>query len=119
MKTKLLIIYHIVTFITLLSFLSLFRGGIITNGFLFSIIPALLILFASLLLISASYNVTRVIHKKNMLRVSAILILILFISSIVARIIEITSGVFCISCFGVSTLYLILLIINILILKDL
>lgn len=119
MKTKLLIIYYIFVFVAAGLFLSLFRGSTLNADLVIYTLPIIGLLLLTTLLVSLSYATPRVLHKKNLLRISALIVGILFISNFVSRIIELFNGTFCITCSILGVIYLILFVILIKILKNL
>lgn len=126
MDTKKIIILNITIFALIVNILYLFlQSSTIGAGFInflkntyvpLGIIAILLIIDTFIFL---SFEKGRVLIKKNLLKISLIFSIILFIGSIIARIYELYLSVFCIACWINSLLYLILVIIIILMLKDL
>ncbi len=127
MKTNKLIIYQILILITIINtFYIYFANGLdsirFTKSFFLmtyqGLIPIFLLWIIGLL-VTISYVIKRVIIKKNLLKISSIILLILLSFSIIGRIREIIYGTFCLSCWTNTILYLILTVLTITILKDL
>lgn len=127
MKTGKLITYNIILLFTALNIIYIYTSAGL-NAFEYSKEyiktiwqPILLIsiLFIVQLFTNLSYIVTYSKTKKNLLRLSLIITSILFIVSLIVRIIEYLHGTFYIAGNTLMILYLILLISNIVILKDL
>jgi hypothetical protein len=127
MKVNKLIIYQIVVLLTMINTFYLYFGGglgafSVSKAFFMSTYQGGLMLFVLWilgLLVTLSYIVQRVIVRKNLLRISLIIVGLLLLSSIIKRIMEFISGVFCVSCIISTILYLILFIMTISILKEL
>ena len=127
MKITKLITFNIISFILMISTLYLYFGGGIgiasaTKVYFLAVITPIALIgiyFTTALLVNLSYIVVSAKKKKNLLRISSIIISILFISSVIKRIIEIVAGEFCFVCWINTVLYLVLVIINILILSEL
>lgn len=113
MNTQTLLLHHIIVFIAAGIFISTFVSVSL------SMIPQLLVLGTIILLTSLSFSTPRVLYKKNLLRISALLSIIIFIVSVIGRSTEIIDGVFCISCIILTLLYLCIFIIEIIMLKQL
>lgn len=127
MKTGKLITFNILAFITSLFVAYLYFGGgtqafSLTSGYLASVAqPFILItvLFVTSLLTNLSYLATYAKSKKNLLRISLILISLLTLVSIIIRIIQAIKGnISAILILG-TIFYIILLVLNIMMLKDL
>lgn len=127
MRTKKLILYHLIGFLSMLSTFYLYFGAgmpafSLTRGYLETLgqgFITILILFLTISFVSLSYAATRVLYKKNFLRVSLILLVLLFLASIIGRIIELVNGNLCEICLINTFLYLGLGLINYFMLKDL
>ena len=122
MNTSKLIIFNILAFITSIFTLKLHFGAGFTGGWSSALIMPILtitLLFLVTLLTSLSYIVTRALHKKNLLRISILVLIILSLASIIARILEAVRASVCRICIVQTLLYLVLLGLNIFILKDL
>lgn len=127
MKTKKLIAYNIITLILILNSLFLFFGEGLdrfsTNSNylknLFLPILMISILFFLNFLVNYSYISSSAIHKKNLLRITGVTLMIILIISIISRITELFVGKFMISLWLNTILYFILLILTISILKNL
>lgn len=128
MKTKKLIAYNLLTYIAVLNLLYLFFGGEGLDRFVLNysymknlILPFILITLLVLVnfFINYSYITASSLHKKNLLRISAIIIMIILIISIFARISELFNGKFILFSWISTLLYLIMLSLIISILKDL
>ncbi len=127
MKTNKLILYQIVLLLTIINTFYLYFGGGLSafsfsKTFFMGTYQAgltIFILWMVGLLVTLSYIVKRVIVRKNLLRISLILLGLLLLISIISRIMEFIWGVFSISCILNTVLYLILFIITISILKEL
>lgn len=94
-----------------------------TTNYLMEVIPltlSLIVLFTINLLVNLSYVVPRALYKKNLLRFSLIFLVIMFLLNIGGRIYEIiVYGYFCIGCWINLIFYVILIILNYMILKEL
>ena len=119
MKTKLLIIYQIFAFIAATLFLSLFSGSKISFEVIPYILPVLGAIGLTIILVSVAFVTPRVLYRKNLLRISGLIVGVLFVSSLISRIIEIVNGNFSILATFLTFIYLILLIIIIKTLKSL
>lgn len=127
MKTGKLIGYQILILITIINtFYVFFGGGInaisLSKSFFLNTYQGgviILLLWTIGLLVTLAHIVKKVILRKNLLRVSLIILSTLLLFSIIGRVIELTKGVFCVSCWINTALYLILVILTIVILKDL
>lgn len=127
MKTNKLIAYNIIILITILNTFYVFFGGglnafTLSKSFFLTIYQGatlIFLLWLTTLLVNLSHIVQKAKIRKNLLKISLIILLILTLFSIIGRIIELINGVFCISCWFNTILYIILTIIIIIILKDL
>ena len=127
MKTKKLIAYNIITFLLILNTLYLFfsegmdRFSLTSSYLKTIIIPVMLIslLFFMNFLVNYSYIISSAKYKKNMLRTTAIFLMIILILSIFTRISELFIGKFLFLLWMNTIMYAILLILVILILKEL
>lgn len=128
MKTKKLIVYNFLTYITILNLLYLFFGGDGVDRFVWSysylknlIFPFFLISVLILInfFVNYSFISTSTIHKKNLLRISAITMMMILIISIFARINELFHAKFHLFSWLSTFFYVIMLVLIISILKDL
>lgn len=128
MDTKKLVIFQVLIFISMAytSFLYLNKGLAplsYTWEYVATVSPVLilhLILFFIGLLVTLSFVVARTLYKKNLLRVSILLLILLAVVSIIGRIVEaVTLGYVCWLCVLAIMLYIILIALNYVILKDL
>jgi len=127
MKTKKLIAYNIITFLLILNTLYLFfsegmdRFSLTSSYLKTIIIPVMLIslLFFMNFLVNYSYIISSAKYKKNMLRTTAIFLMIILILSIFTRISELFIGKFLFLLWVNTIMYGVLLILVILILKEL
>lgn len=127
MKTGKLILFNSLGFFSMLLVILTysyygFPGVQRSWDYVFQVIPplvTLLVLWISMTFTSLSYIVSKVLHRKNLLRASIIPLLILTLTSIITRILEFVEGVFCIVCILLTIIYIVLLCLNISILNDL
>lgn len=127
MKKGKFITYNILAFIAILNTAFIyFAGGLqvytFTREYLTTIIQPLIsitFIFITMLLVNSSYIATHVKSKKNLLRVSLLILVIMLALSIYGRIREILIGSFCLSCWLSTVLYMLLVLFNVLILRDL
>lgn len=127
MKIGKLITYNILALLLSLNIIYLyFSAGLgafsLSKGFIYSILRPLgqiLLLFISVLFINLSYIVISAKYKKNLLRISLMIISVLMIANIVKRILEYIDGFFWVAGNISMLLYIVLFIFNILILRDL
>ncbi len=127
MKTNKLITYNIITFLLILNTMYLFfsegmdRFSLTSSYLKTIIIPVMLIslLFFMNFLVNYSYIISSAKYKKNMLRTTAIFLMIILIMSIFTRISELFIGKFLFLLWLNTIMYGVLLILVILILKEL
>ncbi len=127
MKLGKLITYNLLTFLLAANTFYLYFGGgsegfSATQGFIMSILPfavTVTILFVLSLLVTISYIAVKAKTRKILLKISLATLVVMLVISIIGRIIEIYNGVFCYSCWVSTLLYIGLLVLVILILKDL
>lgn len=128
MDNSKLIWFNIVTFVTMLATLTLyFTKGLAplsyTTQYAMAILPALvtlIVLFIVNLLVILSFLVARGLYKKNLLRVSMLLLIVMLIVTIGGRVYEVVVvGTFCWSCLIMVVLWIVLLVLNIIMLRDL
>lgn len=127
MKLTKIIIFNIIAFITAINIFYVYYGAgspqmsFTKEFFANNALPLLLIttIFITNLFANISHLATRAIIKKNFLKINFILLLIILGFSIFSRIKELISGVFCIQCWTLTLLYLILFILTILMLRSL
>ena len=120
MKPTPLLIYSLLTGAAMFISIAMYAGSTISSDLILTQLGATqLILFGSLVMISLSYAVKRVLVKKNLLRIPLVLLSGLFIASFVSRIQEITASNVCIICLIATTLYLLLIIITMIMAKQL
>lgn len=77
----------------------------------------ILFIIGTLAIISITTSIT--IAKKNTLRIALIITAVMFLISIITRIMEILAGIYCISCWISTILYFIIGLILIFMLKEL
>ncbi|MDA3856005.1 MAG: hypothetical protein PF569_07115 [Candidatus Woesearchaeota archaeon] len=127
MKISKLIIYNLVIFIATLNVAYIYTS-VGLNAFEYSKeyfktiwqpIVLIFVLFLAQLFANLSYITTYSRTKKNLLRISLLTITILFIMNIIVRIIEYINGTFYIAGNILMLIYLIIIILNITMLKDL
>lgn len=111
MKTKLLILYHVFTYLALGVFATLFGGSVLSFELFAFMAPTIIILSICLSLVTLSFVVQRVLLRKNLLKISALFLIFLFIFSLISRIREIISGEIVVSGIFLTLLYVILLTI--------
>ena len=127
MKTEKLILINVLAFMTSILVLYLYFGSgaghfALSKGYLLSVISpflTILTLFIITLCVNISYVAVKAKTRKNLLRASMLVLIVMVIISIAMRVIEVIRGSFCLSCFVVSGFYLVLLGAIIFILKDL
>ncbi len=127
MKSGKLVTFNILAFLTSLQVLYLYFGRganefSMTSGYLTSILSpffTILVLFILALFVNLSYVAVKAKTRKNLLRISMLALVIMIIVSVIGRGFEIMDSYFCISCWFVTILYLLMLIVVIMILKDL
>jgi hypothetical protein len=127
MNTKQQLLYFLITVLVMLNTFYLYFGSglpafSLTQNYASTIAYGLgtfLFFFISLLLYSLSFTATRVLHKKNLLRVNALGLTFFFITGLVKRIFEVVGGNFCATCWLQTTLVLLLLIMTIVTLRSL
>lgn len=121
MKTSKLIIFNLISFAISVNTAYLYSINFSTfsiSGYLFGIL-SILAFYMSSLFISISYVAQKAITKKNLLRLSLLIITIFLIISIISRIKEIIAGIFCYPCFINTIALIVLFSINLSILCDL
>lgn len=111
MKTKLLILYHVFTYLTLGVFSLLFSGSVVSSELFLYVAPTIILLSLSLSFVTLSFVVQRVLYRKNLLKISGLFISVLFLFSLLTRIREIIAGELIISGIFLTLLYIILLTI--------
>ena len=127
MKIGKLIAYNIIIFIMMINTLFLYFGGgfgaySFSKAYFTSIWGGLFmmsLLWIVGLLTNLSFIVSRALYKKNLLRISGFMVLVLTIVSIVGRIVEIVNGTFCGACWVQTVLYIVILVLTVLMLRDL
>ena len=127
MKTTKLVIYNLLVLLAMLNVIFIYISqGLnafeLTKEYMKTIYMAIiyiLVLFLIQIMTNLSYIKTYAKTKKNLLRVSLILTTILFIVSLILRIIEYTHSTFYIAGNVLMLIYLIIIIFNITMLKDL
>ena len=127
MKTGKLITFQIIAFLAAINMFFVYVSGgfssiepttrYITN--ISIVIFNYMTLFSVIMLVSLSYVVLKAITKKNLLRVSLLILAIQLVVSMILRAIEFAQGTFDIFAILQTIFYLVLLILNISILKDL
>lgn len=111
MKTKLLILYHLFTYLALGIFIMLFSGSVLSFELLIYMLPTITILSLSLSFVTLSFIVQRVLYRKNLLKISGVLLTVVFIFSCISRIREIIAGEIVILGIFLTLLYIVLLTI--------
>ncbi len=127
MKTGKLITFQIIAFLAAINMFFVYVSGgfssiepttrYITN--ISIVIFNYMTLFSVIMLVSLSYVVLKAITKKNLLRVSLLILAIQLVVSMILRAIEFAGGTFDMFAILQTIFYLVLLILNISILKDL
>jgi len=121
MKTYKIIIFNIISF--LLAINTAYLYGINFQQFslsaYLSAIISIVLFFVVNLFISLSYIVKKVIHRKNLQRISLLIIFILLVLSLIARGKEVFASTFCYICWVNTIGLFVLFVINISVLKDL
>lgn len=127
MDTKKIITYNIITLIAIFNTLYIYLyTGIneisLTKEYFYTILPlitTLILIISSNILINSSQSVKRALYKKNILRSNLALVSVLTITSIIRRIMEISTNNLNFANFLQTILYLLMLTITYKILKDL
>jgi hypothetical protein len=127
MNSKQQLLYFLIVLLAILNTFYLYFGSglpafSLTQEYAMTIaygMGTFLFFFISLLLYSLSFTATRVLHKKNLLRVNALALVFFFIVSLTRRIFEVVGGTFCATCWLQTGLVLLLLIMTIFTLRSL
>jgi hypothetical protein len=127
MKIGKLVWFNILAFLLMLNTAFLyFAGGLeaytFTKGYFTSIMQPLVsivFIFVVMLLVNSSYVVVYAKRKKNLLRISLIFLVIMLVLSLFGRVREFIVDVTCWLCILNTILYIVLVVFNVSILKDL
>ena len=127
MSPKKQLLYLLITMLMMINTMVLYFGGglpplSLTQTYFSTIAGALgtfLFLFLSLGLYTLSFSITRVLYKKNLLRINILLLSLFFIISIIGRGMELYNGTFCGICWLNTLGFFLLGVITIVTLRDL
>lgn len=128
MDSKKIIWFNVISMVLVLSTLFLYLNkGLAplsyTSNYFYAIFPVAISVIMILiinLLVNLSYVISRALYKKNLLRFSMIFLVLIFLINLVGRIYEIfVYNYFCFGCYLNLILYIILIVLNFILLKDL